>query len=390
MFFKILFNYILGYKTVEIEGYYIERFLNNTLKNNLFLWNLNRKTNTILQVNIGNNDYLDLVSLANKNQCLIKIKKEWGIPYLFNKYKNRKYLLISIFIFVIFVFSISRFIWNIEIVGNENIKSDEIISLLNDGGLKIGKYKEKIDYDGIIEKIRIARDDISWIGIEVKGTNAIVRVVENIKGSDIVDDNDFCNIVAKKDGVITKIYAQNGTCVKKDGDEVKKGDVLIAGWMEGLYTGRYFVNGRGSCMAKVRYSQTEKVYKQEIQRNHTERSESKFSIKFNNFQINFFKRLSKFKKYDTIEAIKNVQIFRNFYLPIQIITYKNYEVMENTVNHDYEEAKSIGDKMAVEKMEKLIEGEIIEKNVEIIEKDDCYEVTVYYDVNEEIGTKEKI
>ena len=143
-------------------------------------------------------------------------------------------------------------------------------------------------------------------------------------------------------------------------------------------------------MAKVRYSQTEKVYKQETQRNHTERSESKFSIKFNKFQINFFKRLSKFKKYDTIEAIKNVQIFRNFYLPIQIITYKNYEVIENTVNHDYEEAKSIGDRVAVEKMDNLIEGNIINKNVEIIEKDDYYEVTVYYDVNEEIGTKEKI
>ena len=32
MLFKILLNFIYGYKQVEIEGYYLERFLNEILK----------------------------------------------------------------------------------------------------------------------------------------------------------------------------------------------------------------------------------------------------------------------------------------------------------------------------------------------------------------------
>ena len=35
MWFKILTNYINGYVKIEIEGYYIERFINTCMKNGI-------------------------------------------------------------------------------------------------------------------------------------------------------------------------------------------------------------------------------------------------------------------------------------------------------------------------------------------------------------------
>ena len=32
MFIKIIFNYIIGYIRISIEGYYIERFINNNME----------------------------------------------------------------------------------------------------------------------------------------------------------------------------------------------------------------------------------------------------------------------------------------------------------------------------------------------------------------------
>ena len=390
MFLKILFNFLLGYKIVEIEGYFVEKFLNSSLKDNLFLWNLKRRSATVLRVNVADSDFGKLKNIVNKNQCLLKVISSRGIPNIYQRYKKRRYLVYASIVFIFFIFSISRFVWNIEVVGNSRLSKEDIISLVENDGLKIGKYKGKIDTEKIIKKIRSEREDISWIGIELKGTNAIVKIVETEEKPMVVDENDFCNIVAKKDGIISKISAQNGTIMVKDGDEVKQGQILIAGWMEGLYTGKYLVHSNGKVEAIIKYSQSEKIYKKETVRKRTERKENKFSIKVKNFQINLFKTLSKFEKYDTIDSVKNIQLSPNFYIPINFVKYTNFEVEESLVEHDFEDAKRVGEATAKQKLDDLIKGEIVDTKTEITEKDDYYVVTVYYDVIEEIGTKEKI
>ncbi len=96
--------------------------------------------------------------------------------------------------------------------------------------------------DEIITKIKLKRNDISWIGINIKGTNVIVKIVKAEEKPEIVNNTDYCNIIASKSGVITKIVAQNGTAIVKEGDKVEKGDILIAGFIEGKYTEKRLVH----------------------------------------------------------------------------------------------------------------------------------------------------
>ena len=48
-------------------------------------------------------------------------------------------------------------------------------------------------------------------------------------------------------------------------------------------------------------------------------------MKINNFKINFYKNLSKFKIYDTIETENKFKIFSDFYLPISFVKKINKE-----------------------------------------------------------------
>lgn len=59
-------------------------------------------------------------------------------------------------------------------------------------------------------------------GIHIRGTNAIIEIVEADKKPDIVNEDEYCNIVTDKEGIITKINVQNGTALVKEGDIVKK------------------------------------------------------------------------------------------------------------------------------------------------------------------------
>ena len=390
MFLKIVINFLFGYLNIELEGYYVERFINNCISKNIFLWGIKRTRSTILYAKIGAGDFKNAAKIAKKHGCKIKIKNKQGLPFVMKKYKKRKLFFIFLFLIVIAIYILSKFIWNIEITGNEKIDANEIIKTLEEDGLKIGVMKNKINKEEIINKIRYQREDIAWIGIEIDGTNAIVKIVEADSKPEIIDENDYCNVVASKDAVISKISAQNGTLMVKEGDQVKKGDILIAGWMEGKYTGKNYVNANGSVKAKVMYSQTEKISKKEIKREQTGNFENKYAIKFNNFKINLYKTLSKYENYDTMYMDKKIKLFSNFYLPIEVIKYTNYEVTETEVSYGNEEAKLQGQKIAEEKLNSLISGEIVNKNTSIVEKDTYYEVKVTYEVIEEIGTKEKI
>lgn len=392
MRFKILLAYIFGYLEIKVEGYFIEKFINNCLKSNIFLWNIKRKRTTIMTCNIGVKDFKNIRKILKQTKCRIKIEKKKGLPFTFNKYRKRKIFALLIFIILIIIAILSNFVWNIQIEGTEKISKDELIQTLKEEGLSIGKFKPGIETREIINKVRLDRDDIAWIGIEITGTNAIVKVVEAEEKPEIVDEDEYCNIVATKDGVVTKIMAQNGTPLVKNGDLIKKGTVLIGGWLEGKYTGTRYVHSNGQVEAKVWYTQKERVYLKETKKEDTGEAQNKYSVNINNFIINFNKRVSKFENYDTIEEAKKIKLFSNFYLPIELVktTYKEYKVVE--IAHTLEEAKTIGIERAKDKLNAQIENtnNITDEQVNIKEETDFVDVEVVYEVKENIGTKEKI
>lgn len=222
MFVRIILNYILGYVSIVVEGYYIERFINICKSKNIFFWNMKREKASILHANVGIKEFKQLKSIAKKLKCHVEIERKRGLPFIFNRYKKRKIFLCLLVFVVILLIGCSNFVWNVEITGLEKIPYEEISMQLEENGLKQGMSKNKIDTKKIINEIRLKRNDIAWIGISITGTNAKVEIVEAKEKPEIVDENDFCNIVSDKEGIITKLNVQNGTAIAKVGDIVKK------------------------------------------------------------------------------------------------------------------------------------------------------------------------
>ena len=247
--------------------------------------------------------------------------------------------------------------WNIEIQIEENLELENIEQDIRDSGLVIGAKKNDINIQEIVNKIRLKRDDISWIGIDVQGTNAIVKVVKVKEAPELINEKDYCDIVAQKGGVITEIIAQNGTAQVKVGDKVEQNQILIKGIMEGKYTGARHVHSLGEVKAVVEYAKTEIFPLTEEQNVETGNKETKYEIKFNNFQINFYKTLSKFKNYDTIEEEKKFRIFSNLYLPISVTKITNKELEKFSKEYSIEEVTQNG----TQKLEEQIENEIDDK-----------------------------
>ena len=339
MIFKILLFYIIGYLNIEVEGVFVERFINMCKAKQILLWNIKMKEEVKIYTNIRIKDYKSIRKIAKKTNTKIKIRKKCGMPFIFNRYKKRKILgIILILVFLVLVF-LSNFIWNISITGNTQIPSQEILEGLKKEGLKIGTFKKNIDLNKVINNIRLNNNDIAWIGIKIKGTNAIVNIKERKQAPEVINENEYCNIIADKDGLITEINVQNGTAAVKIGDIVKKGDLLVNGYLEGKYTGIRYVHAISNIKAKVWYSKKNKVYLNQQILTPTGKTETKYTLKMNNFKINFYKTLSKFQNYDKISESKKIKLFSNFYLPIEIIKTTNKEQKIENVTFTKEELK---------------------------------------------------
>ena len=163
MLIKLLIQIILGYVRIEVEGYYIERFINLCTNRKIFTWNLKRDSGVKLFLNIGINEFKKIKDIARRTSCKIKIKEKRGIPFLLYRYKKRKIFAIFLLIILIIFFISSRYIWNIEISFQDNQVVENIETDLEKLGLKPGIAKNKIDTEKIINDIRLNRSDIAWI-----------------------------------------------------------------------------------------------------------------------------------------------------------------------------------------------------------------------------------
>lgn len=392
MIIKILLSYLIGFLNITIEGYYIERFINMCKSNRIIIWNLKRKKEVQLDFRVNVHDFRRVCGIAKKTRCKLRIKNKKGLPFLLHKYKKRKVFFVLLFAILFLIFLSSYFVWNVEITEENGLKLENIAIDIEEAGLKVGEMKYKINTKEVINEIRLKRPDIAWMGIELKGTNAIVKIVKADEKPEIVDEEEYCNVVSDKVGIITKINARAGTANVKVGDTVNLGDTLINGWMEGKYTGLRYVHAKGEVQAKVWYTKYTNVPYNATERKETGNVENKYAIKINKFKINLHKRLSKFEIYDTIETENKMRLFSNFYLPISIIETTYKEIKEENKKYEIEEAKNIG----IEKLEKELDKEIEEKetivgkNINTYENEDSIDVYVTYEVLENIGTNEKI
>lgn len=391
MYIGILIRLILGYVRIEVEGYYIERFINICNSRKILIWNLKREKNVKLFLNIGISDFKKLGEIARKTKCRVKIQNKKGIPFLLNRYKKRRIFGIFLIILIILIYFSSLFVWNVDIIVKDDLEINGIKDDLESLGLKRGIGKSKIDTEYIINKLLLDRGDISWIGIDIEGTSAIVSIVKADESPDIVDNRDYSNIVAKKDGMITKIIARNGTVKVKVGDIVQKGTVLIEGVMEGKYTEARKVHSLGEVQAKVWYTKSGRVYFKQNVKSKTGKEEIKYELNFNNYTLKLYDKFSKFDLYDTERISKNLKLGKNFYLPIGITKIINKEEYEEQVQYNIEEAKEVAVKSLSVEIESEIEHkeDICDKIVKTQESTDYVEVQIVYEVLEDIGVDEK-
>lgn len=381
-----LVRYLKGYVLLEINGFFVEKFLNLCTNENILIWDVEKNGNGSVNLKMTIRAFKKIRRASYRTRTNVKILKKYGIKFFINNSKNRKGLAIGFILsFFMFVF-LTSFIWSVDIKGNEKIKNEEIISLLNDAGFKKGMLRFNIDQEKIKNNVLLKTEDLSWIWVEIKGTRAFVEVREKKQKPEIFDKTTPSNIVAKRNGLVTKVIAKSGDSVVKEGDVVSKGDLLITGVKSNDKGEIKYYNSSGSVFARTWHEKCGKTEAKEVIFTKSLKKISKRAVNLFGFDVLLY--IDKKIPYSHFEKEEKVKK-----LPFIPVTYK-----KDTYFELIKTEKDISKKEAVKRKSDSLKKELektLDDGVKIIKKDVTYtedengiiNVKVIYECTEDIAQK---
>ena len=119
-----------GYVKIQLEGYFVERFLNLALNQKITIWDIRRMQDGRIIAKVTPKEFKYLRKIARTTNCRVKILKKSGIPFLIIKYRKRKIFVIFILVAIISVCVYNSYIWQVDIIGDFSIPIEEIKSQL--------------------------------------------------------------------------------------------------------------------------------------------------------------------------------------------------------------------------------------------------------------------
>jgi len=386
-----LWNFIWGYLVIKIEGLSFERLINMAVNQGMVLWSVNRPSYSVLTARINIKSFSKLRPILRKYNCRVKILSKHGLPFLLLRLNRRKMLVAGFLIFSALLYSLSSFIWVVELDGTEKIDPESLLNVLSEHNIRPGAFKPNLDLHSIQNQMLIQVPDLIWIGIEIRGSKAIVRVEEATKPPEMIDRLTPFNIVAKADGIIDKIVVLDGEALVEAGDTVRKGQLLVSGIIADN-DGRSirYTHAQAYVTARTWYRGNAAISIKEPIINRTGRTVLHKQMDISGLNFNLKKEAIHFNFYE-IEK-KAVPLFGNDrFFPINIIVIKYHEITKKTLTIDDLKLKVMQSAWDDVHVKLPSDAKIIDKLVkyDMIE-DETLIANIYVEVLEDIGRYSRI
>ncbi|MCR5208553.1 MAG: sporulation protein YqfD, partial [Eubacterium sp.] len=331
--------------------------------------------------------YPYLRSGARRHGGSLRINKKRGLIFYLLPYRNRWGLLVGAVFAVSIICILTSFVWKIEIKSSGSFSASVISELLEENGLKPGALKRSVDKDRLESLLLAVYPECAWAHINENGTVFTVELGDAVLKPDTVNPEEYCNLKAKKDGVIVKATVDNGWQLVRKGEAVCAGDILASGVFESEKKLNLFAHARGEFIAEVKEPVRIKISRAQKEKNYISENQYKY-LSFFSLKIPLFL----IPRVDG-EADENAEYLKLFggVIPVGVITetVKAYTVTEKSLSD--RELLSLAKAELENKLKnELSDCEIIKRNLKTELNGDSITITGNVLVLEDIAEEVKI
>lgn len=242
-----ILRWVLGVVTFDIKGTFAERFLNLCGQKGLKLWSLfGTQGNLTGKTYPGH--YKKMRPLAKRTGVRIRVQHKSGLPFALHHFRGRIGFFTGAALFCVCLYFASTLVWQIDVVGNEITPTQQIVSSLEELGLKNGVNVKNMNLKATGEQLMLKCENLAGVAISYKGSVVMVKVSERtVNKSDGAPGTQ--NLVASKAGVVVSITPTKGHAVVKAGDAVSQGQLLITGIFDNYYGKTIVKEAQGEVLA---------------------------------------------------------------------------------------------------------------------------------------------
>lgn len=222
-------NYARGNIRIEIRGAAVERFLNLCAQNGVEFWKLKRIEEDTVRATVRIEGFRKLHLFAGKTMCHVHILRRSGVPFLLERLRPRVALWLGMLICLAGVWVSGKFLWEIRIEGCEAHQQAEVLRLAEASGLHTGMLGSKVDTDEVKRYILSHSEKYAFVSVNIKGTRAEITAYPRAAQPAMIPQDQPCDIIADKAGIIDSAIVRSGVKIKKIGETVLEGDPLVSG-----------------------------------------------------------------------------------------------------------------------------------------------------------------
>lgn len=377
---------IYGIVEVEVEGFFTERYINLCRINNVSVWDIVTKSNGIIIFKMFAKDFKKLRAINRKTKCKSKILKKKGVYFNYFRYRKRRFVIILVALFLVISIISTKFIWKINVTGNSKISDEQVIDVLRNYGVHIGKCVLGINTRDIVKNLRASLEDATWIGVDIDGVTLDVEIVEKTTAQ-MEAKYQNGDILTSKAGIISKIVAENGTPISNVGDYIEKDRIVIEGKIYTRTNEILDVEAKGSVFVENEYVFSNTYSYKQFNKKYTGKEKYSIGVDINNKE-KYINYLDKSLKYDIIKNSSDIKLFGN------TISFCSYKFLIYELEEYYLSKEEIMD-MAKSDAKNFLyndilpnckDAEVLTEDIEVTyEDEEKISLNVIYKINEEVG-----
>lgn len=283
MFLEKIQRFIKGYVEFQAKGGFPERFINLSSEKKLDIQNVKMYKETIT-ASCDIAAYKKIRPIAKKAGMKIRMVKKHGLPFWIYKKRNRVGIVAGLLFFIIMTCVLSGYIWTVDVNGNVNIPSEDILEAFSSLGVKPGIKKGSFNTKETVRKALTEIDELMWTAINTDGCRITIEVKERVENKVEKEDETPSNIIASDSGQIILVENFLGTQVVETGSAVEKGDVIVSGAVINRDETVSFYKAEANVLARTKNTVNESVSFFEEMRIY-EKVKKKYFLNFFTFEI---------------------------------------------------------------------------------------------------------
>jgi similar to stage IV sporulation protein len=381
-----------GIVTVKLTGKGLERFINNLTKNGLYIWHVKRQGVQSITFKMKLKDAKKIRIFVKGSGCRVDFMQREGAPFLLNRLFHNSGLLVGGILFVFVILLLSNMVWGINVKGADPATEYKIYKELDKMGIKVGKLQLFVDnVESIQRQLSNNIEEITWVGVELKGTTYHLQVVEKNepKQPEYLSPQ---NLVAKKKAVIVDYFVEEGQIVVDIHDIVQEGQLLVSGLI-GKEGQNLQVPAKGKILGETWYKSDVELPLKSTFQVYNGNEKSKLYIKIAHYKLPIwgFGKIE-FTEYETESNEKKIN-FMKWRLPFSFVSDTHREKEEETRIYSKEEAFQVAKEMAESDIKSRLSKDAIVKGVNVLHQSiDSGKVTIsiHFQIIENIGIGQPI